>query len=128
MSRDYNIDDISLNTHMNRFKFKPHITIVNYYNMYIIYYIHKYRKNNCSLSLCIMIMHSDGHRSFYPRSAIPIPIPYLFSYLILFLIPILHLLSDHFPNPIPIISFLPDPDPYHEPDPDPYPDIIYIFN
>ena len=26
LSRDNNIDDISLNTHTNRFKFKPHIT------------------------------------------------------------------------------------------------------
>ena len=30
LSRDYKIDDISLNTHTNRFKCKPHIT-----NMYI---------------------------------------------------------------------------------------------
>ena len=63
---------------------------------------------------------SDGHRSFFPGSAIPIPIPilYLFSYAILFPIPILNSLPD--PFPIPILSFLPKHDPDH--------DIIYIFN
>ena len=29
--RDYKIDDISLNTHMNRFKFKPYITNIYIY-------------------------------------------------------------------------------------------------
>ena len=67
-----------------------------------------------------MQVGSDGHRSFFPGSAIPIPILYLFSYAILFPIPILNSLSDHFP--IPILSFLPDTDP------DPDHDIIYIFN
>ena len=62
------------------------------------------------------ITNSDGHRSFFPGSAIPIPILYLFSYSILFLI--LSFLPDHYP----------DPDPYPEPDHDPDPDIIYIFN
>ena len=40
LSRDYKIDDISLNTHMNRLQFKPHIT-----NMYIVYTIHTFGKN-----------------------------------------------------------------------------------
>ena len=37
LSRDNKIDDISLNTHTNRFKCKPHITSI---------YIHKCRKNH----------------------------------------------------------------------------------
>ena len=53
---------------------------------------------------------------FFPVSAIPIPIFYLFSYSILFPIAILNSLPD--PFPIPILSFLSDPDN----------DIIYIFN
>ena len=38
LSRDNKIDDISLNTHTNRFKFKPHISIM---------YIHVFGKNQC---------------------------------------------------------------------------------
>ena len=70
------------------------------------------------VTLAILYVCSDGHRSFFPRSAIPIPIIYLLSYAILFPIPILNSLPDSFPIPIPILSFLPDPDP----------DIIYILN
>ena len=42
LSRDYKINDISLNTHTNRFKFKPYITNI---------YIHTFGKNQ------LLIMH-----------------------------------------------------------------------
>ena len=40
MSQDYKIDDISLTTHTNRFKFKPYIT-----NMYIHTFVKKSTSN-----------------------------------------------------------------------------------
>ena len=92
--------------------------------------INDYRKNSLRPNiyiyiyiLCIYIyiyiyIYSDGHRSFFPGSPIPIPILYLLSYAIIFPIPILTSLPDPFPIPIPILRLLPDPDN----------NIIYIFN
>ena len=41
LSRDNKIDDISLNTHTNRFKCKPHITIVIVTIVYIYTHVGK---------------------------------------------------------------------------------------
>ena len=66
--------------------------------------------------ICIYIYTEMGNDPFFPGSVIPIRILYLFSYAILFPIPLLNSLPD--PIQITIRSVLTDPD--H--------DIIYIFN